>query len=177
VRRNRTRRERERERKRENWKGEKGEEKGAHGRISGGMEKRTDGNRSRQFMQPLPQVNAASDMLRYADLKALLDSACPPPFSLSRSWTGSLRLPVSRPLPLLRKAWVHLSPSRGVGNIAVDFSRNLKIPPAPLTCYSKKNKGNTFERGASPKFKVIKQDRSDFSSSSFSLLGENCHHR
>lgn len=46
--------------------------------------KRTDGKRSRQFMQPLPQVNAASDTLRYADLKALLDSVCPPfafPFS------------------------------------------------------------------------------------------------
>jgi len=123
---------------------------GKHGRITGGMEKRTVGNRSRQFMQPLPQVNAASDTLRYADLKALLDSAWPPPFSLSRNCKDRLSFPSSRfPRPSFHcyvKSGVYLSSSRGVGNIAVDFSRNLKIPPRPLLLTG--NKENTFERGA-----------------------------
>lgn len=73
-------------------KGEKGKKKGAHGQITlGRTEKGPTGTpppspllRSRQFMQPLPQVNAASDTLRYADLKALLDSVCSPSFLLSR---------------------------------------------------------------------------------------------
>lgn len=71
--------------------------------------KRTDGNRSRQFMQPLPQVNAASDTLRYADLKALLDSVCPPSFLDCKS--GSLRLSASHPLfhRYVKRAFIFLS--------------------------------------------------------------------
>lgn len=51
-------------------KGEKGEERKTRANTSWRNGKRTDGNRSRQFMQPLLQVNASSDTLRYADLKA-----------------------------------------------------------------------------------------------------------
>lgn len=52
-------------------KGKKKEVQANNSRRNG---KRTDVNRSLEFMQPLPQVNAASNTLGYADLKALLDS-------------------------------------------------------------------------------------------------------
>jgi len=142
--------ERERERERERGGDRKGE-KGAHGRITGGMEKRTDGNRSRQFMQPLPQVNAASDTLRYADLKALLDSAYPPPFSLSRSCKDRLSSSsrFAAVLRLLRKARSLFIPFSRRGKYRGRFFTQSKDTPcAPY--FLPGNKGNTFERGAPP---------------------------
>lgn len=82
-------------------------------------------------MQPLPQVNAASDTLRYADLKALLDSVCPPsrsPFLVGKGFSASSFAPVLA--ILAHKACINFLRERKADFSADTFLRNaLRISP------------------------------------------------